>query len=71
MCSCRRLPSRRVGRVMIALKAAHSPIAVAPSGSGLSEASRDVPDGAPRGGAAGRELPDGLVAAAVRGDGRL
>ena len=55
---------------MIALKAAHSPIAVAPSGSGLSEASRDVPDGAPTGGTAGRELPDELVAAAVRGDGR-
>ena len=53
---------------MIALKAAHSSIAVAPSGSGLSEASRDVPDGAPKGGTAGRELPDELVAAAVRGD---
>ena len=44
---------------MIALKAAHGPIAVAPSGGGLGEASRDVPDGAPTVGAAGRELPDG------------
>ena len=50
--------------------AAGGPIDVAPSGGGLSQGARDVPDGAPRGGAAGRELPDGLVAAAVRGDGR-
>ena len=93
VCTCRRLPGRRVGRVMIALEesgrlvvvgfggsagsaatptpvAAGGPIDVAPSGGGLSEGVRDVADGAPGGGAAGRELPDGLVAAAVRGDGR-
>jgi RNA polymerase sigma-70 factor, ECF subfamily len=50
--------------------AAGGPIDVAPSGGGLSEGARDVPDGSSTGGAASRELPDGLVAAAVRGDGR-
>jgi RNA polymerase sigma-70 factor (ECF subfamily) len=50
--------------------AAGGPIDIAPSGGGLSEGVRDVADGAPGGGATGRELPDGLVAAAVRGDGR-
>ena len=50
--------------------AAGGPVDVAASGGGLSEGARDAPDGSPRGGAASRELPDGLVAAAVRGDGR-
>ena len=51
--------------------AARGPIDVAASGSGLSEGARDHPDGSARDdGAASRELPDGLVAAAVRGDGR-
>ena len=50
--------------------AARGSIDVAPSGGGLSEGARDVADGSSRGGAAGRELPAGLVAAAVRGDGR-
>src|SRR5690349_2715305 len=43
---------------------------VAPGGGGLRGAMRDLPDGPLGGGAARGELLEGLLAGAVRGDGR-